>query len=183
MKVIKARTRNMREEFSALGIKKRTHEIRESYDLITFRSNLSFMPLNETQMPHKHILVTEAIHVLAGQIEVCADGDWNTLTEKQAVLFELNEIHNIRTGNFYRPILFPGTTNNTAAVVIVYKWIPPYFEIYEDEISLVFDNDWFNLEYRDHPRDITASPVLGLDSNLQEKFWNIADRNKVPRLH
>ena len=182
MQVIKARTRNMQEEFSALGIKKSTHEVRESYDLITFRSNLSFMPKNETQTPHKHIMVREAIHVLAGQIEVCTDGDWNTLIEKEAVLFELNEIHNIRTGNFDRSILFPGTMNNTAAVVIVYKWIPPYFEIYEDEISFVFDNDWFDLRYKDPLRDHTASPILLLDSNLQEKFWNIADRNKVPRL-
>jgi hypothetical protein len=72
--------------------------------------------------------------------------------------------------------------NNTAAVVIVYKWIPPYFEIYEDEISFVFDNDWFNQEYGDDLSDLTASPVLLLDSNLQAKFWNIADRNNVPRL-
>jgi len=182
VQVIKPRTRNMREEFSALGIKKCTHEVRESYDLITFRSNLSFMPINETQTPHKHVLVREAIHVLAGQIEVCTDGDWNTLNEKQAVLFDLNEIHNIRTEKFDRPLLFSGTMTNTAAVVIVYKWIPPYFEIYEDEISFVFDNDWFSQEYRDDLRDLTASPILLLDSNLKEKFWNIADRNKVPRL-
>ena len=75
-----------------MGVKKRTHEVRESYDLITFRSNLSYMPINETQTPHKHVLVREAIHVLAGQIEVCTDGDWNTLIEKEAVLFDINEI-------------------------------------------------------------------------------------------
>jgi len=173
----------MREEFSTLGIKKDTHEIRESYDLITFRSNLSFMPPNETQVPHKHILVREAIHVLAGELEVCTDGDWNSLSEKQAVLFDLNEIHNIRSGNFDRQLLFPGTMDNTTAICIVYKWIPPYFEIYEDEITFVFDNDWFNLEYRDDLRDPTASPLLRLESNLQEKFWNIADRNNVARLH
>ena len=182
MKLIKARTRDMSEEFSALGIKKNTNEIRESYDLVTFRSNLSFMPINETQTPHKHVMVREAIHVLAGQIEVCTDGDWNTLIEKQIVLFDLNEIHNIRTDNFDRRILFPGTLDNTAAVVIVYKWIAPYFEIYADEISFVFDNDWFNLDYQNDLRDSTASPILLLDSNLQEQFWNIAERNNIPRL-
>ena len=182
MKVIKATTRDMRKEFSTLGIKKSTNEIRESYDLFTFRSNLSYMPIDETQKPHKHILVMEAIHVLVGQIEVCTDGDWNTLSEKQAVLFDLNEVHNIRTRNFDQRILFPGTPENIGAVVIVYKWIPPYFEIYKDEINFIFDHDWFNLEYRDHRSDITTSPVLRLDCKLQEKFWNIVDRNKVPRL-
>jgi len=182
VKLIKARTRDMGVEFSALGIKKTTNEIRESYDLVTFRSNLSFMPINEIQTPHKHVLVREAIHVLAGEIEVCTDGDWNTLTEKQAVLFDLNEFHNIRTGNCDRRILFPGTFDDTAAVVLVYKWIAPYSVVYEDEISFVFENDWFNLDYGNDLRDSTASPILLLDSNLQEKFWNIADRNNIPRL-
>jgi len=76
------------------------------------------MPLNETQTAHKHILVKEVIHVLAGEIEVCTDADWNRLIQKQAVLFDSNEIHNIRTGDFDRPLILLGTIDNTTAVVI-----------------------------------------------------------------
>lgn len=78
--------------------------------------------------------------------------------------------------------------NNTAAVVIVYKWIPPYLKIYKDEVSFVIENDWFsfviendwfNEQYKDNPRDPTASPVLRLAESLQERFWDIAKRNNV----
>ncbi len=175
----------MRQESLALGITKDTNEIRESYDLITFKSNLSYMPANESQVPHKHFLVREAVHVLDGQIEVWHEDTWKTVVEKQVALFDLNELHNVRTGNLDRPLLFPGTANNTAAVAIVYKWIPPYLEIYEDEVSFVIKNDWFNYQYEDDLSDPKTSPLLRLEKSLQGRFWEIVKRNKVhpPQYH
>ena len=68
---------------------------------------------------------------------------------------------------------------NTAAVGIVYRWIPSYLKIYKDELSFVIEYDWFNEQYRNNPRDHTAGPVLRLTESLQETFWDTAKSNNV----
>ena len=133
MKVIKGKKRIMQEEFLAKGITKKTAEVRETYDLLTFRSNISYMPSNETQRPHRHILVSEAVHVLAGQIEVRHANHWQPVVHDQVALFELNEVHNIRTTNLNEGVIYAGIREDVAAIAVVYKWIAPFFEIYEDE--------------------------------------------------
>jgi hypothetical protein len=169
----------MRIEFFRKGMPKHTGEIRETYDLLTFRSNISYMPRNETQTPHKHVLVMEAIHVLAGQIEVQTLGHWNIVKEEQVALFDLNEVHNIRTKNQNKIVVYPRSNKDIGAVTVVYKWIPPYLKITRDEVTFVIENDWFDDKYYNELSDHKTSPVLRLDKPLQKKFWAIVKRNAV----
>ena len=91
----------------------------------------------------------------------------------------MNELHNVRTTKVQQSVVYPGVTKNTASVAIVYKWIPPFLTIYEDEITFIIQNDWFNNNYEDKDSDPKTSPVLRLDKNLQDKFWEIVTRNNM----
>ena len=178
MKIVSAKTRIMRDEFLAKGIASDTGEIRKTYDLITFRANVTYLPENETQRSHRHTLITEAVHVLAGHLQVQQEGKWEEIAEDQIALFDVNEMHNIRTTKLQESILCPGASKNTTAVAIVYKWIDPYFKINKDEIGFVMENDWFHENYQDDSSDPSTSPVLRLKKPLQEKFWQIIQRSK-----
>lgn len=179
MKIIRPKKRIMRDEFLAKGMLIDTGEIRKTYDLLTFRSNITYIPENETQRSHRHILITEAVHVLAGQLQVQREGEWEKIVEDQVALFDVNELHNIRTTKLQKSILYPGASKNTAAVAIVYKWIAPHFKIYGDEIGFVIENDWFDENYQDNSSHLSTSPVLRLEKTLQEKFWQIIQRSKL----
>lgn len=167
----------MGNEFFRSGMPKQTGEIRETYDLLTFRSNISYMPRNETQTPHKHILVMEAIHVLAGQIEVRTLDNRKTVKEEQVALFDLNEVHNIRTKNQHTVLVYPRSTRATGAVTVVYKWIPPFLKIHRNEVTFIIENDWFDAKYKKNSSDPKTTPVLRLKKPLQKKFWDIVKRN------
>jgi quercetin dioxygenase-like cupin family protein len=179
MKIISPKNRIMREEFLAKGMAIDTGEIRKTYDLQTLRTNLTFIPENEIQRPHSHILASEAVHVLAGEIQISHEGRWRKIVENQIALFDSNEIHNIRTTKPSQPILYPKARENTAAVAMVYKWIAPYFKIFRGEISFVIENDWFDERYENSSSDPSTSPVLRLKKSHQRKFWQILSRNKI----
>jgi hypothetical protein len=179
MKKITPKKRVMRDEFLEMGIITDTGEIRLTYNLLTLRSNLTFIPENETQRPHKHVLITEAVHVLAGEIHVHHGGIWEKILQNQVALFDLNEFHNIKTGKINNSIEYPGAKYDTAAVAIVYKWIPPYLVINEDELTFVMENDWFGKDCEKAADDAKVSPLLKLEHVHQDRFWQIVKRNDI----
>jgi uncharacterized cupin superfamily protein len=179
MKIITGKKRVMRDELVAQGTPKDTGEIRQTFDLTTLRSNLSYMPPNETQTRHKHFLVNEAVHVLSGQIDARTSNNWKNVKREQVVLFDLGELHNIRTRDAVKLEEQSRVTKNVSAVTVVYKWIPPYLKIYKDEASFVIENDWFEDRHEKNFNDLTTSPVLRLKKTLQEKFWEIIKRNDI----
>lgn len=169
----------MRDEYRKIGILTETDEIRESFDLATMRSVIAYMPENEMQNTHRHSMVVEAIHILAGQVDVWNKGQWKPLSENQVAIFERNEYHNLRTAKKINKIDFPSSDHSIAAVTLAYKWIPPNLEIHSDEIDLVLDYDWFHLDYEPDTYDKTTSPLLRSDEATQKKFWNILERNNL----
>jgi quercetin dioxygenase-like cupin family protein len=171
----------MKEEYRALGKSIETDEIRETYDLDTFRSNINYLPQNQTQTTHKHFLVIDAIHVMAGEIEVLHDKTWETVRAGNVAVFDLNELHNLRTLENRGLIEYPGATSTTTAVAIVYKWIPPYLKIHKQEISLIIQNDWFSDEFVNDLSDPSTSPILRLEKPLRDKYWSIIKRNTIKR--
>jgi hypothetical protein len=173
----------MRNEFFGQGFERDTGEIRQTFDLITFRSNLTFIPCNEIQTIHKHILVMEAVHVLAGLVHVLSGNHWKTIRQGEVAVFDLNELHNLRTTRRHTRIGFPLVPENISAIAIVYKWIPPYIAVYEKEVSFVLQNDWFDNEFKDNFSDPSTSPVLRLEKTLQKRFWKIVKRNNVHLKH
>jgi hypothetical protein len=176
MKIITGSRRVMREELYKAGTPKETNEIRESYSMGSLVTSFTHMPENETQNPHKHILVKEAIHVLYGSIEVLSNKKWHPIKERQIAEFDLNEYHNVRT----RPnnMVFPHAKKNISAITLAYKWIPAYVNIEENEIDLVLRYDWFHQNYEKNNKDITTSPLLRASKEIQKKFLNVARRNK-----
>ena len=42
-------------------------------------------------------------------------------------------MHNIRTTNLNEGVIYAGIREDVVAIAVVYKWIAPFFEIYEDE--------------------------------------------------
>jgi hypothetical protein len=114
----------------------------------------------------------------AGQVEIFCDGKWILLNEREVAVFSLNEVYNMRTGSQVKEITYPHSTNNIAAVTIVYKWIPPLFEIQNDEMNFIIQNDWFSDQFDQNNKDPQASHVFRLEETLQKKFWNIVERNK-----
>ena len=114
MKVVSPKKRIMADEFLAKGVARKTGEIRKTYDLLTLRSNFTYIPENETQRPHRHFLVIEAVHVLAGELQVHCEGKWQKIVEDEIALFDLNELHNVRTTKVQQSVVYPGVTKNTA---------------------------------------------------------------------
>lgn len=169
----------MRDEYEKIGIIKDTNEIRESFDLETMRSVIAYMPENETQFTHKHSIIIEAIHVVAGRLDVWNNGSWKTIPENNIVMFEHGEYHNLRTVKKNKEINILSSNFDIAAITLAYKWIPPNLKIFQDEIEIVLDNDWFHLDYVHGMKDETASPLLRAGDAVQEKFLEILKRNNL----
>ncbi len=180
MQIIDGQTRAMRDEYEKIGIAKDTNEVRESFDLETMRTVIAYMPENEIQHTHKHSMIIEAIHVIAGQIDVWNDGAWKTIPENNIVMFEHGEYHNLRTIKKIKEINLLSTDSSIAAITLAYKWIPPDLEIFRDEIEMVLDNDWFHIDYKQGTDDHTTSPLLRASDAVQEKFLQILKRNNLP---
>ncbi len=179
MRIIEKQTRIMRDEYQKIGINKKTDEVRESFDLDTMRSVIAYMPVNETQHTHKHSIIIEAIHVIAGQLDVWNNGTWKTIQENNIVMFEHGEYHNLRTTKKTEDITLLSSNSSIAAITLAYKWIPPNLEIFDDEIEMILDNDWFHLDYVHGTKDNTTSPLLRADKDVQEKFFQIIKRNNL----
>jgi hypothetical protein len=180
VRIIDGQTRIMRDEYEKIGIVKDTDEIRESFDLDTMRSVIAYMPENEIQHTHKHSIIIEAIHIIAGQLDVWNDGAWKTIPENNIVMFEHGEYHNLRTMKKTKEINLLSSDSGVAAITLAYKWIPPNLEIFQDEIDMVLDNDWFHLDYVYGTKDYTTSPLLRASDAVQEKFLQILKRNNLP---
>ena len=179
MRIIDGQTRIMRDEYKKIGIIKDTNEVRESFDLETMRSVIAYMPENETQHTHMHSMIIEAIHVVAGQLDVWNDGKWQTIPENNIVMFEHGEFHNLRTLKKTKEINLLSSDSSIAAITLAYKWIPPNLEIFQDEIQIVLDNDWFHINYRQGTNDDTTTPLLRTSDAVQEKFFEILKRNNL----
>lgn len=180
MRIIDGQTRIMRDEYEKIGIKKDTDEIRESFDLDTMRSIIAYIPENETQHPHKHSIIIEAIHVIAGQLDVWNKGSWKTIQENNIVMFEHGEYHNLRTRKKTKDITLLSSDSSIAAITLSYKWIPPSLKISDDEVEMILDNDWFHLDYVHGTKDQTTSPLLRTSKDMQKKFFQIIERNNLP---
>lgn len=176
MKIINGNIRVMREELLKAGTPKDTDEIRESYPMSSLIANITYMSENETQNPHKHFLVKEAIHVLSGNVDVLSNNVWHPLQERQVAEFDLDEYHNVRTGEKTN-VIFPHAGKNIAAITLAYKWIPAYVKIEESEVDLVLKYDWFHQNYEQNSTDPSTSPLLRENSDTQEKFWEVVKRN------
>ena len=169
----------MCDEYRKIGIIKETNEIRESFDLGTTNSIIAYMPENEIQNPHMHSIIIEAIHVIAGELEVWNNGKWKAVSENQIVMFEHGEYHNLRTSKKTKDINIISSDSNIAAVTLAYKWIPPDLEIFSEEIKMILEYDWFHLNYKQDTEDKTTSPLLRADKVIQKKFFSILKRNKL----
>ena len=170
----------MRDEYQKIGIIRDTNEIRESFELDTMRSIIGYIPEDEIQHTHKHSIIIEAIHVIAGQLDVWNNGTWKTIHENNIVMFEHGEYHNLRTTKKTKEINLLSSDSGIAAITLSYKWIPPNLEILQDEIKIVLDNDWFHLDYVYGTKDETTSPLLRENDIIQEKFLQILKRNNLP---
>ena len=179
MRVVDGQTRIMRDEYEKIGIVKNTNEIRESFDLDTMRSVIAYMPEDEIQHTHMHSIIMEAIHVIAGQLDVWNNGVWKTIPENNIVMFQHGEYHNLRTSKKSKEISLLSADSGVAAITLAYKWIPPNLKIFQDEIETILDNDWFHLDYVHGTEDITTSPLLRTSNEVQEKFMNILKRNNL----
>ena len=180
MRIIEGQTRIMRDEYEKIGIIKDTNEVRESFDLESMRSVIAYMPENETQHTHMHSIIIEAIHVIAGQLDVWNDGEWKTIPENNIVMFEHGEYHNLRTLKKIKEINLLSADSSIAAITLAYKWIPPSLEILHDEIQLILDNDWFHIDYKQGTNnDNTTSPLLRTSDAVQKKFFQILNRNNL----
>ncbi len=180
MRIIDGHTRIMRDEYEKIGIIKDTNEVRESFDLDTMRSVIAYMPENETQHTHMHSIIIEAIHVVAGQLDVWNNGTWKTIPENNIVMFEYGEYHNLRTMKKIKEINLLSSDSSIAAITLAYKWIPPYLKIMQDEVQMVLDNDWFHIDYKHGAdNDYTTSPLLRASDAVQEKFFQILNRNNL----
>ncbi len=169
----------MRDEFEKIGITKDTNEIREFFDLDTIRSVIAYIPEDEMQHTHKHSIIIEAIHVIAGQLDVWNKGMWETIQENNIVMFEHGEYHNLRTAKKTKEINLLSSDSSIAAITLAYKWIPPNLKIFQDEIEMILDNDWFHLDYVQGTKDATTSPLLRNSDAVQEKFLQILKRNNL----
>lgn len=167
----------MQEEFIGRGVSQQTAEVRQTYDLGTMRSNLTYIPRNENQIRHRHLLVMEAVHVLAGQLLVRQSGDWKTVRQNEVALFELNELHSMKAKPVLKSIIYPGITGNIAAVALVCKWIPPFLTVHKEEVSFIIENDWFDRGYQGVQTASSTTPISRLDKIFQRKFWQIVKRN------
>lgn len=179
MRVLDAKTRIMRDEYKKIGILKQTDEIRESFDLESMRSVIAYMPENEIQHPHMHSIIIEAVHIIAGELDVWNNNEWKTISENQIVVFEHGEYHNLRTSKKTKEVNFASVDAGIVAVTLSYKWIPPHLEIFPDEIELILENDWFHLDYEPNTNDKTTSPLLRASETVKEKFLNVLKRNKL----
>ncbi|MCH9658293.1 hypothetical protein K0U27_06295 [archaeon] len=179
MRVVDGQTRIMRDEYEKIGITKDTNEIRESFDLDTMRSVIAYMPEDEIQHTHMHSIIIEAIHVIAGQLDVWNNGVWKTIPENNIVMFQHGEYHNLRTSKKSKEISLLSADSGVAAITLAYKWIPPNLKIFQDEIETILDNDWFHLDYVHGTEDATTSPLLRTSNEIQEKFMNILKRNNL----
>ena len=180
MRIVNGQTRIMCDEYQKIGIIKDTSEIRESFDLDTMRSVIAYIPEDEMQHTHKHTIIIEAIHVIAGQLDVWNDGAWKTIPENNIVMFEHGEYHNLRTAKKTKEINLLSADSSIAAITLSYKWIPPNLKIFQDEIKMILDNDWFHLDYVHSTKDDTTSPLLRESDTVQEKFLQILKRNNLP---
>ena len=179
MRIIDGQTRIMRDEYKKIGITKDTDEVRESFDLESMRSVIAYMPENETQHTHMHSMIIEAIHVIAGQLDVWNNGAWKTILENNIVMFEHGEYHNLRTMKKTKEINLLSSDSSIAAITLAYKWIPPNLKILQDEIEMVLDNDWFHIDYKQGADDHTTSPLLRASDAVQAKFFQILKRNNL----
>ena len=179
MRVVDGQTRIMRDEYEKIGITKDTNEIRESFDLDTMRSVIAYMPEDEIQHTHMHSIIIEAIHVIAGQLDVWNNGVWKTIPENNIVVFQHGEHHNLRTSKKSKEISLLSADSGVAAITLAYKWIPPNLKIFQDEIETILDNDWFHLDYVHGTDDTTTSPLLRTSNEVQKKFMNILKRNNL----
>jgi hypothetical protein len=180
VRIIDGQTRIMRDEYEKIGIIKDTDEIRESFDLDTMRSVIAYMPEDEIQHTHQHSIIIEAIHIIAGQLDVWNAGIWKIIPENNIVMFEHGEYHNLRTMKKAKEINLLSSGSGIAAITLAYKWIPPNLEIFQDEIEIILDNDWFHLDYVHGTKDETTSPLLRASDTIQEKFFQILKRNNLP---
>ena len=169
----------MRDEYEKIGVIKDTDEIRESFDLDTMRSVIAYMPEDEIQHTHKHSIIIEAIHVIAGQLDVWNNGAWKTIPENNIVMFKHGEYHNLRTTKKTKDVNLLSADSDIAAVTLAYKWIPPNLEILQDEVKMILDNDWFHINYVYGTKDGTTSPLLRTSNAVQEKFLQTLKRNNL----
>jgi hypothetical protein len=143
------------------------------------RIAITQVPFGETQILHKHLMLKEALLLLSGEVEVYSNGIWSSLEEKQIAEFEVNEYHALRTPKTGDPLDFPDVGVNVAAIIVAYKWLPPYFEVTEEEAQIVLANDWFSKEYDTKPTDRNTSPVVRLEEQVRRRFWKIIERNRL----
>ncbi len=179
MRLVDGKVRIMREELAKAENPKDTDEIRETYDLDYFRSNLTYHVREEVQNRHMHLLLYGAHHVLDGLMEIQDDdGNWHQLQRRQAAVYKPGEFYNARVLSNTPQVSYPDAGSTIGAVSIFYKWLPPNLEVHENEAQFIFNNDWFGEGFLKDPIDKKSSPALRLAEAEQKRFWEIVKRNR-----
>ncbi len=179
MQLIPGKVRIMREELAKAGTPKDTDEIRENYEFSTLKSIVTYHVKGELQNRHMHFVLGGVHHVLAGSMELQDDkGDWYRVDTRQAAEHTPCDYYNVRVPEDGPTAAYPGAGPTVGAVSIFYKWVPPHLDVREDELTLLFQNDWFGEGYLKDQTDKKTSPVLRLAEPEQKRFWEIVKRNK-----
>jgi hypothetical protein len=173
MRLIEPKIRVMREE-----LKKDTDEIRETYDLPGFRSNVTYHVRGELQNRHMHLLLGGGHHTLDGSMEIQDDdGKWHRLDRRHASSYKPGEFYNTRVPIDAPNVKYPDAGPTIGAVSVFYKYIWPGTIISKEETPFLFNNDWFGETFLNDPTDKRSSPALRLGEAEQKRFWEIVRRN------
>jgi len=135
---------------------------------------------------HIHLLTQVTTVVLAGEVEVLADGKWERIGAGEGATFDTWEPHDIRTREDSSVIDLPGVGDHIVALTTTERIVPPSLDIFEDEIDLVVREDRFDSAYLTNPKNTDYwSKGLRVDSAKSQHFWEILERNrnKLDSLH
>ena len=130
-------------------------EIRGSYvDNPYIKIGFSYLPPNTQQLFHFHKIITESIQLIQGELEIGVKKKserkvkWKKMREGDVVVFQLNQLHTIRTPARSRStVKCPYDKKNYAAYFQAYKWIEPKISVTKKEMNMILEMDWFNEEY------------------------------------
>ena len=181
MRAIHGVFRDVRKELEGIGITKDTNEIRDSYDLVSAKTSLTYLSAEDPpQEPHRHLIVLEATQVLFGEVDICVGGKWNPVCARHGVEFGRREIHNMRASSRSERQLSIGfPIGNITGVTMTTKWIPPGLDVKKDEIESVLKYDWFHADDKKAPYHLRKSPLANPRLEKQRKqFQDIVDRNR-----
>ena len=178
MKFIEGNIRVMKEELKDDPLMSQSDEIREGYDIGNAVVNITHIPKEAVQNNHFHAMLEETNHVFAGGIECLYQNQWKKVNEREAIVFEPGEIHNVRGYDTGKEVKYPNAGNTIAGVYASYKIIPPYLDVKESELDLILKKDWFRGDFFENPEDMTTTPLYQDDKKYYAKFMEIAKRNR-----